>query len=119
MSTVTGSDDVRHELAVLAGRVEAVERRLGVNGASVAAAPFDLAAVMADVRQISQELFPGPCKFTSEFDPEYPEDRYVVVNVEATGDLKEIAERGCVWHERIRRLTANVFGILRLSIAPR
>jgi hypothetical protein len=42
-----------------------------------------------------------------------------VVNVEATGNLKEIAERGCVWDERIRRLSEALFGVLRLSIVPR
>lgn len=118
MSTTTNIDDIRQELNVLTSRVEAVESRLAQNGTALPSA-FDLAGVMAEVREITQELFPGKCEFTSEFDPEYPEDRYVVVNVEASGDLKEIAERGCVWHERIRPLTAGEFGILRLSIIPR
>lgn len=118
MSTTTSADEIRQELALLTSRVEAVEARLAANG--TAAPPgFNLADVMAEVREITQGLFPGKCEFTSEFDPEYPDDRYVVVEVEASGDLKEIAERGCTWHERIRPLTAGVFGILRLSIVPR
>jgi hypothetical protein len=118
MSTNTDTNDIRHQLTMLSSRVEALERRLGQNGAA-APAPFDLASVMPEVRAITQELFPGPCEFTNEFDPEYPEDRYVVVNVEAAGDLKQIAERGCRWDERIRQLSANLFRILRLSIVPR
>ena len=85
MSTATDTNDIRHEITMLASRVEAVELRLAQNGAAPAAT-FDLASVMADVRQISHDLFPGKCEFTSEFDPEYPDDRYVVVNVEATGE---------------------------------
>jgi hypothetical protein len=118
MSTTATSDGIRLELAHLSGRVSALEQRLGQNGAGEAA-PFDMASVMVDVRAITQELFPGKCEFTNEFDPEYPQDRYVVVNVEATGDLKEIAQRGVVWHERMRQLSASLFGILRLSIIPR
>ena len=118
MSTTADPNDIREELNILASRVDAVERRLARNGSDAAAA-FDLASIMEDVRQITQELFPGKCEFTSECDPEYPEDRYVVVNVEASGELKEIAERGCVWDERVRELSESLFRNLRLLIAPR
>ena len=80
---------------------------------------FDLARVMNDVQKITQELFPGKCDFTNEFDPEYPDDRYVVVNVEASGEPKELVDRSCRWSERIRQLSPNLFGKLRLSIVPR
>jgi hypothetical protein len=118
MSTTTDTNDIRHEITMLASRVEAVERRLAQNGAAPPAT-FDLATVMADVRQITQELFPGPCEFTNECDPEYPDDRYVVVNVEATGSPKEIVDRSCLWHEHIRQLSTDLSDFLRLSIVPR
>jgi hypothetical protein len=79
---------------------------------------FDLSSVIDNVRKITQELFPGKCEFTHEFDPEYPDDRYVVVNVEARGEPKELVDRSCEWSERIRRLPGYVFGKLRLSIMP-
>jgi hypothetical protein len=125
MSTLTDTGEIRQELALLTSRVEAVEAQLSPNGSATpspeGAAPptLDLARIMSAVREITQELFPGKCEFTSEFDPEYPEDRYVVVNVEATGEIKEIAERGCAWDVRIRQLSEDLFGILRLSIEPR
>jgi hypothetical protein len=112
------TDDIRQELSRLDSRIRTLEARLGQNGAGVDA-PFELASVMDKVLEITHELFPGTCQFTSEFDPESPEDRYVIVHVEATGDLKEIAERGCIWDERILRLSENLFRILRLSIVPR
>lgn len=80
---------------------------------------FDLASVIDDVRKITQELFPGKCEFTHEFDPEYPDDRYVVVNVEASGEPKELVELSCRWSEQIRQLSPNLFRNLRLSIMPR
>lgn len=117
MSATTDHLAIREELSVLASRIEAVEARLGRNGSMPT--PFlDLTSVMADVREITRELFPGKCEFTSEFDPEYPEDRYLVVNVEASGDPKDIVARTCRWHERIRKLSANLPGNLRLSVVP-
>jgi hypothetical protein len=118
MSTITDTNDIRHQLTMLSSRVEALERRLGQNG-SAALAPFDLASVMPEVRAITQELFPGPCEFTHEFDPEYPEDRYVVVNVESSGEFKEILDRECCWHDRIRQLWPDLWDKLRLSVVPR
>jgi hypothetical protein len=119
MSTSSAeTGDIRHEVTMLASRIEAVERRLACNGAGAAAA-FDLANVMTDVRDITQQLFPGKFEFTSEFDPEYPLDRYVVVNVEATGNPHEIVDRSCRWHERIRQLSADLSDYLRLFIVPR
>ena len=118
MSTIANPDDIRHQVAELASRVEAVERQLAGHSNGTAE-DVDLSSIMAEVREITQEIFPGECEFTNEFDFENPEDRYVVVNVEATGDIKEIAERGCAWHDRIRQLPDYSFGVLRLSIMPR
>jgi hypothetical protein len=73
-------------------------------------AECDLSNVIEDVRKIPQELFPGKCEFTHEFDPEYPEDRCAVVNVEAEGEPKEPVDRSCEWSERIRQLPGYVFG---------
>lgn len=116
MTSIAYPDDIRRELSVLASRVEAVERQLAgpPNGRP---AGFNLAGLMAEVREITEEIFPGKCEFTSEVDPEYPEDRYVVVNVEASGSPQEIVDRSCQWDERIRALSADLVGVLRLWIA--
>jgi len=78
-----------------------------------------LSAWMPDVKRITQELFPGPFLCDDEFDPEYPVDTYVVVSVESTGEMRELVRRQREWHERIRALSPNLFGKLRLSISPR
>jgi hypothetical protein len=116
MNTVAEMSDIREEITKLGSRLEAVEARLGSNGTVVPTA--DLADVLAQVRQITQEIFPGACTFTSECDPEHPDDRYVVVNVEATGDPKEIVDRGCVWDQRIRQLRLDLWDTLRLVVLP-
>jgi hypothetical protein len=118
MSTTTSADEFRQALALLTSRVEAVEARLAQNGADPPP-PLDLASVMTEVREITQKLFPGKCEFTSECDPEYPEDRYVVVEVEATGEPKEIIDRESVWDERIRQRWPNLWDTLRLLVVPR
>jgi hypothetical protein len=80
---------------------------------------FDLLSVIDEVRKITQELFPGKCEFSHEFDPEYPDDRYIVVDVEAKGEPRELVDRSCEWHKRIEAAAPNSFGHLRLSIMPR
>jgi hypothetical protein len=117
MSTTTDSDEIRRELSVLAQRVDAIESRLSENGADVFETA-DLSSRMADVREVTQRLFPGKCEFTSEFDPEYPDDRYVVVNVESSGNSQDIVDRTCEWHAQVRRLTGEPQGKLRLSVVP-
>jgi len=117
MSTTTDTDDIRRELQVLARRLEQVESQLAGNGVAIPDAA-DLGAQMSNVREITQALFPGRCEFTSEFDPEYPDDRYVVVNVEAKGEPRDIVDRTCEWHARILNLSDGLHGRLRLSVVP-
>ena len=74
---------------------------------------------MSDVKRVTEELFPGPFSCHDEFDPEYPGDTYVVVSVESTGEMREVVRRQREWHERIRGLSPDLFGKLRLSISPR
>ncbi|MEO8498263.1 MAG: hypothetical protein ABI614_24635 [Planctomycetota bacterium] len=105
-------------LESLAQRVDALEQRLAAVDRSASSKP-DLSAVMVDVIQISQELFPGPFSSSDDSDPEFPDDTYVVVSVESTGDMQDIVRRRAEWHERIRALAPGLFGKLRLSISPR
>ncbi len=105
-------------LESLAQRVDALERRLAV-GVYVGASTSGLSAWMSDVKQITEELFPGHFSCNDEFDPEYPDDTYVVISVQSTGDIQDVVRRQCDWHERIRALAPDLFGKLRLSISPR
>jgi len=117
MSTTTETSEIRRELNALARRIEGIESRLTRNGDAISG-DLDLAGRMADIREISGRFFPGTCDFRSEFDPEYPDDRYVVVNVEASGNPREIVDLTCQWHECIRALSAELSGKLRLSVTP-
>lgn len=79
---------------------------------------FDFTNIRDKVEAITQEMFPGKCEFTHEFDPEYPDDRYVVVNVEAHGAPKVLVDLNCQWHERIRQSFPKITRELRLLIMP-
>ena len=105
-------------LESLAQRVDALEQQLAV-GVRRGSSPSSLSAWMSDVKQITEELFPGAFSCSDESDPEYPDDTYVVISVESTGDIREIVRRQCEWHERVRSLAPDLFGKLRLAISPR
>lgn len=116
MSATSELNAIREELNGLAIRVHEVEVRLGYNG-SPPLLTLD-ASVMTDVRRITQDIFPGKFELVSEQDPEYPDDRYLVVEVEATGKASEIVERSHEWHSRIRHLSRDLAQNLRLFIDP-
>ena len=105
-------------LESLAQRVDALEHRLATE-VRLGLPTSGLSPWMSDVKQITEELFPGPFSCNDEFDPEYPDDTYVVISVESTGDMREIVRRQREWHQRIRALSPDLFGKLRLSISPR
>jgi hypothetical protein len=105
-------------LESLGQRVDALEQRLAA-GVPPESSVSSLSAWMSDVKQITEELFPGPFSCSDESDPEYPDNTYVVVSVESTGDMRDVVRRRCAWHERIRALSPDLFGKFRLSISPR
>ncbi len=111
-------EDLREGLVLLQQRVDALEKRVAAE-ARPGLSMSSLTALIPDVQRITQELFPGPFSWGDESDPEFPDDTYVVVNVEATGDIEDVVRRRCQWHERVRALSADLFGKLRLSIIPR
>jgi hypothetical protein len=111
-------EDLREGLVLLQHRVDALEKRLAAEAHAGMPVP-NLTALMPEVKRITQEVFPGPFSWNVEFDPEYPDDTYVLVNVEATGEMQDVVRRQCHWHERMRAVSVDLFGKLRLSIVPR
>ncbi len=105
-------------LESLARRVDAIESQLAT-GVRRGLLTDSLSPWMSNVQRITEELFPGPFSCNDEFDPEYPDDTYVVISVESTGEMHEVVRRQREWHERIRALSPDLFGKLRLSINPR
>jgi hypothetical protein len=104
-------------LESLAKRVDALEQRLAV-GVRPGPSAISLPVLLPEVKRITEELFPGSFSWSDEFDPEYPEDAYVVIHVESTGDMQDVVRRRSEWHERIRTLDPGLFGKLRLAISP-
>lgn len=69
------------------------------------------------VVRLTQELFPGSVSVDLLGDPESPEDVFVVLGVEATGDDERLIDRQCEWHERVAELASDA-NSFRLSIHP-
>lgn len=107
---------IRRTLSGLESRLSSIESHLQNNRP---ADRFDFTKLRAKVSEITHDIFPGKCEFTVECDPEYPDDTYIVVNVEATGDPKEIILLSERWHARVQELSDECFDNIRLSIVPR
>jgi hypothetical protein len=64
-------------------------------------------------------LFPGGVSVEVLNDPESPCETFIVLNVEAHGEAKELIARQCQWHERVAASARSEAGSYRLSIDPR
>ena len=74
--------------------------------------PSQLAAVL----MLTNRLFPGGGNVSESFDPAWPDDKYVVVNVVATGDPDTIIQRQCEWHTQLAEILPAHADAFQLSI---
>jgi hypothetical protein len=74
--------------------------------------------VVDQVVEMTRQLFPGPLSVKTSRDPDDPRDEFIVLSVEAEGDVSDILDRECQW---IHRVAAAVPGLgkFRLSVDPR
>jgi len=71
-----------------------------------------LAAVLA----ITKRLFPDGASVTESFDPAWPDDKFFVVNVVATGDPDSIIQRQSEWHTELAKILPDNADGFQLSI---
>lgn len=74
-------------------------------------------ALPKEVLDATQELFPGRVELEVDADPEDPGQAFLVITVEASGDVGELVHRRGQWHDRVRALLGC--RDVRLSIVPR
>ncbi len=72
--------------------------------ATVDAQSTELSSLMAQVFEITRELFPGEVSTYVLDDPEYPQSRFTVIEAQASGPAEDVVEREVEWHRRISRL---------------
>jgi hypothetical protein len=65
---------------------------------------LDLPSLFAQIVDITQELFPGRVSMYVQDDPEYPQDRYMVIEAKASGSPEDVVERELEWHRRVVRV---------------
>jgi hypothetical protein len=79
--------------------------------------PLPVADAIGRIVEITTELFPGEVVVGNSADPEFPDDRFVVFTVEASGELDEILDRECEWLRRVAAVTPGTH-TFRLSVHP-
>jgi hypothetical protein len=114
------------EIADLRRSVRRLERQQRAGGQSYAAAE-DLSMPACEsgmdqaldcVRQFTKAMFPGEVSIEAMADPERPEERFVVFNVTAAGEVQELLRRQRQWHEEVLRRAPDAFNLFRISITP-
>ena len=89
-------------VGLLERRVQALEERLEPNRPGTEM-PADLSSLMADVVRVTQDLFPGHVSVQVMADPEYPQDRFTVIEAQTSGDVIDVVDRRAEWHRRVAR----------------
>lgn len=114
MANTESADPLHRAVEVLEQRVQTLERRLNLN-AAFGPESDDLSRVMVDVVRVTQELFPGPVSAQVMGDPEYPQERFTVIEARASGRAEDVLDRQAEWHRRISRLSPHC-STLRLTL---
>lgn len=81
-------------------------------------APDSASHTLAQVVQLTEQLFPGAVSVELLTDLESPAETFIVLNVEARGEAQELIDRQCAWHERVAALASAAASSYRLSIDP-
>ena len=71
---------------------------------------------LAQLGEMTQELFPGNCAVDVHHDPEIPNYSLIVFNVVGTGSVEDVARRNSLWHARLVEIGPNRPGVFCLSI---
>lgn len=114
------------EIADLRRSVRRLERQQRAGGQTYTAAqdvsmpaPGSCMADAVDrVQQLTEVMFPGEVSVEATADPETPEERFIVFNVTAAGDVEGLLRRQRQWHEEVLRRAPDALNLFRISITP-
>ena len=70
------------------------------------------------VHELTEAMFAGEVSVEATADPETPEERFVVFNVTAAGDVEDLLRRQRQWHEEVLRRAPDALNLFRISITP-
>ena len=76
--------------------------------------------VRSKIIAMTQGLFPGPIQIERDFDPQFPEDQWFVVDAEARGEVREMIDRELLWHDKVREIVGLADALrFRLCVFPK
>lgn len=116
-SDIARITQLEREVESLKLTVESLAGRQASSAASELRTPDDAPLSLAQVVQLTEQLFPGAVSVELLTDPESPSETFIVLNVEAHGDAQELIERQCQWHLEVAHLTQSR-GAFCISINP-
>jgi hypothetical protein len=92
-----------------------------VPGSGLSENPLSLGAsatVIQQIEALTRLLFPGPVTYEYSFNPEDPDDEYVIFDVVAKGEFKDYRDTVFQWHDEIRKIAPGSGGEFSLSVTP-
>jgi hypothetical protein len=77
------------------------------------------ADAVAQVKLLSERVFPGPVSVAYAVDPEDAKHEFFVFVVEADGEYAQYRNGIFAWHDEVDRLVPDREGAFRLIVHPR
>jgi len=74
---------------------------------------------LAEIMDVTREIFPGPVTAETGYDPEWPEDRWITFLVEDRSDVKQSIQKELLWNREILDLVPDCPRVVGLSVASR
>ena len=103
---------LEQQVAQLQGEIEQLKRNATVGQEPPLPDPSEL----GDIIQMTEELFGASPTLLPEFDPEWPDEKWIAFKVPFGGSAKESLDVRAQWHERREALRPGSLGKLRLAI---
>lgn|SRR5487761_1834629 len=96
----------------------ATDRPQAITSVQPTAVTLAATDVVQKVVEITRQIFPGSVSIEPSHDPEYPQDEFIVLTVEPSGEIDELLERECQWIQRVADIMPGL-GAFRLAIHPK
>lgn len=74
---------------------------------------------LAEILQVTKDIFGGLVEVENGFDPDFPDEQWLVIIVENEGTTREILDREMDWHQRVLKVNPDYTSHVRLCIFPK
>jgi len=105
--------ELGHAVADMKRQVAALEARVQAACPSLGTAPL-----LDEIKAMTTGMYPSPSVIRKDFDSDYPDESWFVVEVQDRGEFREMLDRELLWHDKLRAMIGDDTSSFRLCVFP-